>query len=201
MRAMSVKPRGPEPELRKRKSSDACRWLVLAACALGCSKPDRDVTDAPSSSVTVASSSWPSAVPSGTALPVAASGGIEGRWEGRYDSKKGTVALPPKLRDKALASDDGKAAVGQGAIEIDIAAGGDVLGKMSGALGAGTIIGKVDASTLRAGVRPDDPSAPNAMSGILTGERRGETFTCELRVAGPDGTMIRESTVELKRKK
>ena len=38
------------------------------------------------------------------------------------------------------------------------------------------------------------------MTGILIGERKGEVIACELRVAGPDATVIRESAVELKRK-
>jgi hypothetical protein len=205
MRAMWFDQRVRERELSRQKNVGACSWLVFAACACGCTaseRTDRDMTPAPTG-VTAAATSSPSAAPTAraSAAPAVATSGIEGKWEGRYDAKKGSVALPPKLRDKALANDDGKTAVGQGAIEITILAGGDVLGKMSGPLGAGTISGKVDGSTLRAGVRADDPSAPNAMSGVFTGERKGETFACELRVAGPDGTVIRESTVELARKR
>jgi hypothetical protein len=130
-----------------------------------------------------------------------ASGELAGTWEGGYDSRKGSVALPPKVKDKAIDADDGKSAAGKGSIELVISADGDIRGKMRGALGAAAIRGKVDGTVIRAIVQPDDPSAGNAMTGIFVGERRGETIACELHVAGPDGTIIRESTVELARKK
>jgi hypothetical protein len=135
----------------------------------------------------------------GASVPAPALGELAGTWEGRYDSKKGSVALPSKV--KAIEADDGKIAVGKGSIELAILANGDVRGKMLGALGAAAIGGKVDGAVIRAVVQPDDPSAANAMTGIFVGERRGEAIACELHVAGPDGTMIRESTVELTRKK
>jgi hypothetical protein len=53
---------------------------------------------------------------------------------------------------------------------------------------------------IRAVVRPEDPYAAHAMTGIFIGERKGDVLACELHVAGPDGTMIRESSVELTRK-
>jgi hypothetical protein len=200
MRAMSVERirarwRSPEPWTRPG------RWLLVAACAVGCKTTERADRDVPAPAASSAAAPSATSSAAGAAAPPPAPAGIEGKWEGRYDAKRGTVLLPPKVKDKALAADDGKTAVGQGAVEVSILANGDVTGKMSGPLGAATITGKVDGSALRAGVRPDDLSAPNAMSGIFTGERKGETFACELRVAGPDGTMIRESTVELRRKK
>jgi hypothetical protein len=82
-----------------------------------------------------------------------------------------------------------------------VLANGEIRGKLGGALGAASITGKVDAGTFRAMVRPDDPSAPNAMTGILVGEKKGDAIACELHVAGPDGTVIREATLELTRKK
>ena len=124
-----------------------------------------------------------------------------GVWVGRYDAKKGTVALPPKVKDKGLASDEGTAAVGPGSIEIAILANGDIRGKMSGALGDAEITGKLDGGMVRAVVRPTNPYAAHAMTGIFVGERKGDALACELHVAGPDGTMIRESKVELTRKK
>ncbi len=134
----------------------------------------------------------------------AADGGandLAGVWIGRYDSKKGAVVLPPKVKDKGLASDDGTTAVGPGPIEVAILANGDIQGKMSGALGDSEISGKIDGGLVRSVVRPKDPYAAHAMTGIFVCERKGEQLACELHVAGPDGTMIRESKAELTRKK
>jgi hypothetical protein len=184
------------------------RLALAAACALGCNTaPDRrDAVPSASASATpkTTASVAPAAAPTVSGSP-APSGvttdEIAGSWEGRYDAKKGKVALPPKVKDKALAADDGKAAVGPGLIELTISPGGDVRGKTSGALGAGGISGRVDGAMVRTVVQPDDPRATDAMTGIFIGERRGEIIAGELHVAGPDGTMIRESSVELRRKK
>jgi hypothetical protein len=92
-------------------------------------------------------------------------------------------------------------AVGPGSVELTVLPDGEVRGKVGGALGAGSLTGKVDGGTIRAMVRPDDPFAPNAMTGILMGERKGDTVACEMHLAGPDATVIREAKVELTKKK
>ena len=112
---------------------------------------------------------------------------LAGAWEGRYEAKKGSVTLPSKIKDKAFGADDGKVAIGRGSIELAILANGDIRGKASGALGAAAISGKVDGEVIRAVVQPDDPTAANAMTGILVGGRKGETIACELHVAGKIG--------------
>ncbi len=126
---------------------------------------------------------------------------MAGAWTGRYDAKKGVVTLPPKVKDKGFAADDGKTLAGPGTIDLNVLPSGEIRGRMSGALGAGSITGRVDGAMVRAVVRPDDPLANNAMTGIFVGEHKGDAIACELHVAGPDGTTIRESTVELTRKK
>jgi len=190
----------------------ALRCLLITAL-LGCqsapSPPDRDPPPPPPRPPAPASAASGSAAAPAVAAEMAsavgpgasAPGELGGAWAGRYDAKKGTVTLPGKVKDKALAADDGKTAVGPGTVEIEILAGGEIRGKTTGALGAGTISGKVDGAVLRAVVRADDPLASAAMTGIFIGEKKGEALACELHVAGPDGTVIRESTVELTRKK
>ncbi len=126
---------------------------------------------------------------------------LAGVWEGSYEAKKATIGLPPKVKGDALGTDDGKTAIGAGTVELAISGSGDVTGKVAGALGAGEISGKVDGGMLRASLRPDDPRAPKAMTGVLIGLPKGELIACDLHVAGPDGTTIREATVVLKRKK
>jgi hypothetical protein len=188
------------------------RALALAAVLLGCNsspdRPEREPPPQPSRHSDPAASSTASAeapsptgpsvaeIASGAAL-AAAPGSLAGVWEGRYEAKKGTVTLPPKVKDKGIAADEGKVAVGPGSIHLAVLTGGDVRGKLGGALGAGTITGKVDAGMIRAMVRPDDPLAPSAMTGVLLCERKVDAIACEIHVAGPDGTVIREANVEL----
>jgi hypothetical protein len=92
--------------------------------------------------------------------------------------------------------------VGAGKVELTISADGDVRGKASGALGNATLTGRADegSAALRASWFPDDPTAPNAMTGVLIGFLKGGVVAAEIRVAGPDATLVRESKIELKRK-
>ena len=193
----------------------AGRYLLISALLLGCrsapDQPDRDPpplpprppTAAPVSASGAGATPPPAATDLAPALGSAASapGELTGAWTGRYDAKKGSVTLPSKVKNSPFAGDDGKTGVGPGTVEIEVLAGGEVRGKTTGALGAGTISGKVDGAMIRAVVRPDDPLANAAMTGIFIGDHKGEVIACELHVAGPDGTVIRESSVELKRKK
>jgi hypothetical protein len=123
-----------------------------------------------------------------------------GAWSGKYDAKKGSVTLPPKVKDKALAADDGKASSGAGTVDLTVSEGGELKGKASGALGACTLVGRAEDGMIRATVNPDDPRAPNAMTGVLVGKLTGDKIVGELRVAGPDATVVRESKIELTKK-
>jgi hypothetical protein len=189
--------------------SGARRWLLVAVLVVGCNappgKPERDPSppSRPPSSAAAASSSAdvPVACDVSSAAPAATPDGITGAWIGHYDAKKGTVTLPAKVKDKAFAGDDGKTSVGPGTVDLSVLPSGEVRGRMSGALGGAAVAGRVDGTMIRAVVRPDDPMANSAMTGIFVGEHKGDTIVCELHVAGPDGTTIRESSVELTRPK
>jgi hypothetical protein len=166
---------------------------------LGCK---RDADKTPLSTTASGAADGPVAVAPETAASTPATrSDFAGQWVGSYNAKKSTIALPLGAKDRALEADDGKSAVGPGTVDLTVSAAGDVRGKLAGALGAATITGKLDGAMIRTAVRPDDPYAPNAMTGVLIGERKGEVFACELHVAGPDGTIIRESSVELRRTK
>jgi hypothetical protein len=177
---------------------------VLVLGALACA---RDQEKAPPPATTEAAAATPkpggqaAEKPSPATAPSPAPGQSElaGQWEGRYDAKKATITLPAKVKE--FGTDDGKSAVGAGTVDLAVLATGDVRGKLSGALGAGTITGKLDGAMIRASVQPEDPYAARAMSGVFIGEQKGDVIACELHVAGPDGTVIRESVVELRRKK
>jgi hypothetical protein len=186
--------------------------LLAAALTLTACEPAPDHDPPRASASTTASAprppASPAAVSAGAPRPAASPSGsaaaprsdaAPSAWEGRYEAKKGVVTLPPKVKDKALAADDGKALAGPGTLELTITAGGEVRGKVRGALGACSISGRVDEGILRASVQPDDPRAPSAMTGWLTGTVTGEAIRGELHVSGPDATVVREASVELKK--
>jgi hypothetical protein len=177
--------------------------LAALCCAVaGCDDPHASSTAATASAKanapTVAMTASAPA-PSVLASDAGPQNELAGAWEGTYDAKKSTITLPPKVKDDALGTDDGKAAIGAGKVELTVSASGEVRGKLTGALGAATLTGKVDSGMLRASIRPDDVRATQAMTGILIGMPKGDTIMCDLHVAGPDGGNIRESAVQLKR--
>ncbi|MEO7332261.1 MAG: hypothetical protein ABI193_27035 [Minicystis sp.] len=179
--------------------------LLLAACN---PSPDRPDKDAPpprpltGGSADAQGSSAPALAASSSAPAAPAPGSLGGTWEGRYEAKKGTIEMPPKVKDKARAADDGKAMAGPGKVELTIAPSGEVHGKATGALGEATLSGKMDVEggVLRASWFPLDPSVNNAMTGVLIGQLKGTTLQATIRVAGPDATIVREATLDLQRK-
>lgn len=186
---------------------------IVVGCQSGPDRPDkspplppRPSAEASNAAAPSSSSAPPSDAPTTSQGPgataVAPGGAFTGAWQGAYDAKKGSVELPPKVKDKTRAADDGKAVAGAGKVELTISAEGEVRGKASGALGDATLTGKVDegAGMLRASWFPDDNTAPNAMTGVLIGILKDAVIAAEIRVAGPDATLVRESKIELKRK-
>jgi hypothetical protein len=176
--------------------------VLLAACQSAPERPEKEPPPRPPAPASASAST--TATTGGAALPTASASApaspFAGTWEGSYDAKKGAVSLPPKVKDKALAADDGKGATGAGTIEITITDAGAIRGTSKGALGACTITGKAEEGMIRASIRADDPRDPNAMTGVLVGMLKGDAIKGEIRVAGRDATIVRESTIELKKK-
>lgn len=189
--------------------------LALVICALGlgaCDRPDGPPAGPPREPPASASSlprafepdaAASSAAATGSAL--AADAGAEpssllGAWAGHYAAKKATVVLPPKIKDKARAADEGKAAVGAGTIALTVEPTGEVRGTSKGALGEATLAGKIDGAWLRASFMPDDPTLTNAMTGVFVAKIVDGKLDGELRAAGPDAVLVREATVSLTRK-
>jgi hypothetical protein len=186
--------------------------VLLALSVLGCeNKPDlpgkgppplppRPTEAATSSAAAVATASAPPAA--SIALPASSDGAFTGTWEGSYDAKKGGVVLPDRVKDKTRGDDDGKLMSGPGKIELTVAAGGDVRGKATGALGEARLTGKLDegGSFLRVSWYPEDATKPNAMTGVLYGPVKDGVISAVIRVAGPDAVLVRESKVELKKR-
>lgn len=135
-----------------------------------------------------------------TTSAAAETGAIAETWEGTYDAKKGSVEMPAKVKDKARAKDDGKTSTGSGSVTLIISSDGEITGNAKGALGDATLRGKVEGAIVRASVFPDNPTSPSAMTGVLVGILKDDAIRAELRVAGPDALIVRESAIELKRK-
>ncbi|EYF06682.1 hypothetical protein [Chondromyces apiculatus] len=209
-------PHGKSP--RASRSSRPCSILALVVASLasltaftfGCDDQPPPAPTAPpsppASTAPLPSSSAALAPAPGTTTTAAASAAapegtiLAGVWEGAYDAAKGQIELPARIKDKQRKKDDGKIATGSGKITLTVDADGTLKGQSRGALGDASITGRMEGDILRASVTPDDPHAPQAMSGILVGKKEGDVLRANLRVAGPDALLVRESKVELRRK-
>jgi len=176
----------------------------------GCDKPtvDKSIpspqaeqshsTPSPSASEKPAAAS---AAPTASAAPENASDkALVGAWEGRYDAKKASVEMPPRVQDKVRSKDDGKMAIGAGNISITINESLEVQGKTDGALGAASLRGKVEKDELRLQFFPTDPLDKHAMFGMVSGVRKDDRIDARIRVASGDVTVVREADVVLRRK-
>lgn len=123
-----------------------------------------------------------------------------GEWEGSYNAKKGSVELPSSVKDKVRSADDGKKAVGAGKVTLTISAEGELAGKLEGALGKASLRGKAEGTMVRASIFPDEPTDALAMTGVLVGVLKEGVIAGEIRVAGPDASVVRESLIELRKK-
>lgn len=182
--------------------------LLLTAAIAACdddASPPRDpplpapaITELVASAMASASASV-SASSTSTEAPVSFDA-LAGDWEGSYDAKKGVVGMPTGVKDPKRATDEGKVAAGPGLVKITILANGDVSGKSQGALGNAGIRGKVDGKMLKASFLPDNPGAPNAMTGVLVGPIKDGVILAELRVAGGDAVLVRQANFQIKKK-
>lgn len=126
--------------------------------------------------------------------------GLVGTWEGTFEAKKGSVEMPPKVKDKVRDKDDGKTATGKGTISITISKDNDLKGKTEGALGTATLSGKTEGDDIRATFFPDDATAKQAMFGILTGKLEANHIKGWIRVANGNASIVREAQVDLQKK-
>jgi hypothetical protein len=185
-------------------------FVLLALGALAACKSDErpvqgDERPAAASARVAASNEAPPAPTAvGSAAPSAAASAdplaaVAGTWRGSYEAKIGSLTLEPKASPKRWGKTGETGSLGAGQVELTIALTGEVSGKVLGALGPGTLGGKAEDGAVRASLFPDAPSAPNAMTGVFVGLHKGDVIKAELRAAGPDATVVREATVELRR--
>src|SRR5262245_44085658 len=111
-------------QMDKLAGNSRCAALVLLLVA-GCeSTPDKSPPPPaarPSSSAASAAQPPASAAPSTSehpSTPPPQSGAaFAGTWQGAYDAKKGSVTIPPSVKDKTHGADDGKVMTGPGKVE------------------------------------------------------------------------------------
>jgi hypothetical protein len=189
------------------------RWLapvVTVLCLASCEKSGpANENPAPSAAPTSSapatnpgpSGKTPAPPPSASAAEAPAeTNGLAGTWEGTYEAKLGYVEMPPKVKDKVRAKDDGKAAIGPGKISITIGPDGELGGKTEGALGAATLKGKVEGDAVSGMFTPDDGLAKGAMFGIVQGKHKEGRIEGRIRVASGDAAVVREAEINLKKK-
>lgn len=181
--------------------------LLGAGCDDGGARRAPEPTPPPEASALAAlqalASATASAAPTAKAsaeAPSGEAGALGGSWDGKYEAKKAALGMPPKVKDKARASDDGKIAVGAGTLALTVSPAGDVRGRCKGALGEGALVGRVDGPWVRATLMPDDPTAAAAMTGVLVAKLADGKLDGELRAAGPDALLVREATFSLAKK-
>jgi hypothetical protein len=191
-------------------------WLSMALLAVGVaaceSRPDppdhAPPPERPPAAPTPGGATQSSApAQSAMALPPptgAAASPAAGDWEGAFTAAKGTVHVPEGVKDPSREKDDGKTGVGPGKVSLTVSSDGEVNGSWTGSLGKDSLRGRVEVeggrTMLRATAMPDDPTAREAMSGILVGELKGDAFHAEIHVSAGDAVTVREATFDLKRR-
>lgn len=193
------------------------RLSVLATLVLATvdCDPDPPATSAGVRSADVGSGAGAgvgSVVANGAAAALQSSGGAgpagaspepmaAGTWTGRFEAKRAPIPLDPGVKVKAWSADDGKTASGAGEIEVVVAATGIVSGKISGALGDGTLTGGLVGDSIRATLSPAPSDERGlAMSGTLVLTPKGQGYAGELRASSYDARTVRVAAVELARK-
>jgi hypothetical protein len=182
---------------------------LVALVVCGCQQdPKRDQPPAGSASAATAAAASAAPATSGSAGAAASAAvgspdiaALVGTWEGSYDAKKGTVAMPTGEKDKHWSKDEGKTHVGAGTITLRVSPAGDIEGEAKGVLGEQVLSGKAEGNVLRATVSPKEATDPQGFTGVLVCLHKDGAAKGELKAAGPTADVVRESAVELKKKK
>ncbi len=172
---------------------------VVCCATLSCEEPGG--RQPPPATSKTASSVAPSTTTSAsTSVAQRPRSAHEGRWVGTFEAKKSEVTVPKGVPYSTWDKDDGSARAGKCQIELRIDAAGSVRGHVKGALGELVATGIIDKGMLRVGLRPADPNAPNAMSGVLTGPAGNKAITGTLTVSNHDGSLARSAKPTLNHK-
>lgn len=181
--------------------------ILLSATAFGvsaCNDKTQATKDqpAPSSSVVATpppSSSVASPVASGKASPVS---GSAASWGGTYTLAAGTLSIPSDNKDYngvKQVKDDPSKLMGDGKIDLAVAADGKVTGTIEGGAGPAVIDGSVVDSEIRGNVRRKDPK-DDGLTGTITAKIGGDTAEGKLSLAEANAAIVREAKVLLKKK-
>lgn len=174
--------------------------LACLATAGGCDSKNTSATPSatappPSTTAPAAGSVASSGAPVAPAPPA-----LAGSWSGRFQARRTKIELPKDVTDKTWAKDDGATAVGEGTLELTVAADGEVSGSAKGPLGEVTVRGRAFDSTIRAAITPVDPNDGKSLTGFIVLDLEGRELIGALKASGPDAAIAREATLKLEKK-
>jgi len=176
------------------------RFIALSFCALvACDSKKNDANPEPAPAASAAIAMASATASASAVVAPAPRNPNAGEWAGKYEAKKGKIDVAKEVKDFVPDHDDGKTAVGPGNVTITIGNDGEAVGKLDGALGDGTISGKIEDDKFSGAIFPND-QAKGAFGGIITGTLAGGAIKGSIRVAGSDATVVREAPFELKKR-
>lgn len=119
-----------------------------------------------------------------------------GEWAGSYEAEPFQLELPKSEREV----DGNQILVGQGQLELTIAEDRNVVGQMTGALGALELHGELDGDALRLWLAPREPLVGGIQKGTLVLVRDGDALRGQLRASTDDSRRLRSARVSLAKK-
>jgi hypothetical protein len=135
--------------------------------------------------------------PSASVAPAKPAAWFEGKWKGSYDAAQYTIETPEKNSGaREWKDDDGGTHVGDGTLELEIAADGRITGTAKGALGDHTVTGEVDETKFRISFVPQEPG-DRAFSGSAVLDKSGEGVKGRLSASTGDSKTVRDAAVVL----
>ena len=165
---------------------------VLAIAAAAC-KPSGGGSTAAGSDGAAASATVAAATASSAAAPAAPV-----TWTGTYKSTAGTIYVPDggEWANTKWRGDPGTDGVGDGTLTIVAAPNGDVTGTIDGALGPGTVAGRLDGDALSATVRAKTFTGTLTATKASTGAVEGSLHAASTY----DAHLLRDATFSLAKK-
>jgi len=158
-----------------------------------CKTPAKGDAPSPSAASAAAAAVVESSAPSAVAPHVKP--WFAGAFGGEYQAKTAPVDIKTGAL-KEWGKDDGKLASGPGKLSLRIDDAGQVDGTSDGALGAGTVTGKVEDDTLRVQLSPTDDAG---LHGVLVATRDGDGFKGSIEASSGDSLHVRSAAIELKK--
>lgn len=178
----------------------ALSFVVLVPSA--CSRRDAGASNETAPPVPSAAAPSAEAPPASAraAVPAAApSSWFAGTWTGTYKASAHRIDLPTERGGiPDWKTDDGKAFVGTGTLELTCSEDGIVSGSARGVLGEQDVTGEAAGDSLQARLVPR-AAGRTAFAGTFSVSRAGADGTGDLRASSSDGRVARTASVVLTR--